>query len=385
MPTISRHTQPANWPQPVMHNAPGDVPGAPVMYGPAQTPDEIGAGYGYQDAEAKPETDIFYYHSDHLGSTSYITDNEGNATQFVCYMPYGETLVDEHTTAPDPAYLTAYKFNGKEMDAETGLYYYGARYYEPELAMWYGVDALAEKYPNMGGYVYCAGNPVKLVDPDGRKIDPASLTQFNDLRSAINQKIELLQNQLKDCKNKNDIAEIKGRIGALNMANMGLTAMVNDENKNFILVGVPNNPEGFVQQDFSPEDIQNGTYKLMYFEGDIGHQIHEVAIHGGQIANGDIKVDPNTGMSSSNNPGNIEVDAYKAQFAFNGKLNVYVLAPDGSPESFMNNKFITDPAKKLNINKSISSIKQIDLNLINSMTEKAIGEKLMYSNKDAEK
>lgn len=35
------------------------------------------------------------------------------------------------------------------------------------LALWYGVDAMAEKYPNMGGYVYCHSNPIMLVDPDG--------------------------------------------------------------------------------------------------------------------------------------------------------------------------------------------------------------------------
>ena len=62
-----------------------------------------------------------------------------------------------------------WKFNGKELDTETGLYYYGSRYYEPILALWYGVDALAEKYPNIGGYVYCVGNPIKFVEPDGRE------------------------------------------------------------------------------------------------------------------------------------------------------------------------------------------------------------------------
>ena len=66
--------------------------------------------------------------------------------------------------------FAADKYNGKELDAETGLYYYGARYYDSRLAMWYGVDALAEKYPNMGGYVYCAGNPVRLVDVDGNEV-----------------------------------------------------------------------------------------------------------------------------------------------------------------------------------------------------------------------
>ena len=61
-----------------------------------------------------------------------------------------------------------YKFNGKEFDEETGLYYYGARYMNPVASIWYGVDPLAEKYPNMGAYVYCAANPVKLIDPVGR-------------------------------------------------------------------------------------------------------------------------------------------------------------------------------------------------------------------------
>lgn len=65
-----------------------------------------------------------------------------------------------------------YLFNAKEFDEETGLYYYGARYYDPRLAMWLGVDALAEKYPNMGAYAYCANNPVKLVDPDGNTMYP---------------------------------------------------------------------------------------------------------------------------------------------------------------------------------------------------------------------
>ena len=116
-----------------------------------------------------------FCHPDHLGSTSYITDAIGEATQFVYYKPYGESLIDEHATS----FESPWKFNGKELDSETGLYYYGARYYEPTLALWYGVDALAEKYPNIGGYVYCAENPVKLVDVDGNIIRVANQQSFN--------------------------------------------------------------------------------------------------------------------------------------------------------------------------------------------------------------
>ena len=157
---------PTGWPMKPYKRPYGGTPGPPVMYEKPSDPEDEAAGYGYSNGMSQQERDVFYYHSDHLGSTSYITDRDGNATQFVCYKPYGEALVDEHATS----FESPWKFNGKELDSETGLYYYGARYYEPVSAMWYGVDALAEKYPSMGGYVYCAGNPVKLVDVDGRKI-----------------------------------------------------------------------------------------------------------------------------------------------------------------------------------------------------------------------
>jgi RHS repeat-associated protein len=64
-------------------------------------------------------------------------------------------------------YHTPYKFNGKESDEETGLYYYGARYYDPKLSMWYGVDAWTESYPSWSPYIYTMNNPVKFIDPTG--------------------------------------------------------------------------------------------------------------------------------------------------------------------------------------------------------------------------
>ena len=83
--------------------------------------------------------------------------------QFACYLPYGEALADEHTlTDPQP-----YKFSGKELDSETGLYYFGARYYNPRFGTWYGVDALAEKYPGFSPYLYCFDKPLNFIDPDG--------------------------------------------------------------------------------------------------------------------------------------------------------------------------------------------------------------------------
>ena len=62
-----------------------------------------------------------------------------------------------------------YPFTGKERDEETGYGYFGARYMDHEvMTMWLSVDPMADKYPSISPYAYCAWNPVKLVDPDGR-------------------------------------------------------------------------------------------------------------------------------------------------------------------------------------------------------------------------
>ena len=81
------------------------------------------------------------------------------------YIPYGEVFVEERNSQ----FSTNFLFNAKELDNETGLYYYGARYLDPTGAMWLSVDPMWEEYAGMSPYNYCAGNPVKLVDPDGRE------------------------------------------------------------------------------------------------------------------------------------------------------------------------------------------------------------------------
>jgi len=63
-----------------------------------------------------------------------------------------------------------YTFSAKERDPETGLSYFGSRYYSSDLSIWLSVDPMSDKYPSLSPYVYCADNPVKLVDPDGEEI-----------------------------------------------------------------------------------------------------------------------------------------------------------------------------------------------------------------------
>ena len=164
---LGNHDVPQGWIQtPRPNTTPNTSPGPPVSWNDPSNPNDPQAGYGYIPNDTTKE-ETFFYHSDHLGSTSYITDDKANITQYDAYLPYGELLVDEHSSSED----LPYKFNGKQFDEETGLYYYGARYLNPVTSLWYGVDPLVEKYASMGGYVYTLDNPVKLVDTDGRIVN----------------------------------------------------------------------------------------------------------------------------------------------------------------------------------------------------------------------
>ncbi|WP_437759583.1 RHS repeat-associated core domain-containing protein [Sorangium sp. So ce1389] len=119
-----------------------------------------------------------YYHPDHLGSTSFASNNEQTLTQRDEYFPTGELWID----ASDSRYelRRAYVFTGKELDQATGLYYFGARYYDPRMSVWLSPDPILDEYMqggpgggvfnpgNLGLYSYTLNNPVNLVDPDGR-------------------------------------------------------------------------------------------------------------------------------------------------------------------------------------------------------------------------
>ena len=169
---LGNHDVPQGWIQtPHPNTTPGTNPGAPVSWNDPSNPDDPQAGYGYIPNDTTKE-ETFFYHSDHLGSTSYITDDHANITQYDAYLPYGELLVDEHSSSED----MPYKFNGKEMDAETGLYYYGARYMNPVTSLFLNVDRFLEKYTSFTPYNYCGANPIGRIDLNGDTLSVVNKT-----------------------------------------------------------------------------------------------------------------------------------------------------------------------------------------------------------------
>lgn len=129
---------------------------------------------GYAQASvATKTTDKFafnFYNQDHLGNNREVVNASGVVQQVTNYYPFGAPYAD--ATAVKGANLQPYKYNGKELDLMHGLntYDYGARQHDPILARWDRIDPLCEKYYSTSPYAYCANNPVRFIDPDGRDV-----------------------------------------------------------------------------------------------------------------------------------------------------------------------------------------------------------------------
>jgi RHS repeat-associated protein len=133
-------------------------------------PDVLLKGFGDSAGAAPAGAEIRWYVADHLGGTNLVLDEKGRVVSEYAYYAFGETRVQ---TATDEAH---YQFTGKELDA-SGLYYFGARYYDPVISRFISVDPLFVEEPEKGQenpqylnlYAYTLNNPVKYIDPDGKQ------------------------------------------------------------------------------------------------------------------------------------------------------------------------------------------------------------------------
>ena len=147
----------------------------------------------YEISSGSQEEERYFYHSDHLGSANWITDADGVPVQYIHYAPYGELIDNQMATSYDERY----KFTGKERDAESGYDFFGARFLWSAIGHWLSVDPLAGDYPWISPYAYSLWNPIKYIDPDGKKIIIAP----NGLFEKIAQKLGFSIGYVKQVKN----------------------------------------------------------------------------------------------------------------------------------------------------------------------------------------
>jgi RHS repeat-associated protein len=120
--------------------------------------------------EQSPSTQHFY-HNDHLGGVNVISDINGAKEQLTEYEPWGSVSRSEGPTVGSPPETdTTHAFTGQEIDPETGLYYYGGRYYDAEIARFISPDIIIQEPSNpqnLNRYSYVINNPLLFVDPSG--------------------------------------------------------------------------------------------------------------------------------------------------------------------------------------------------------------------------
>ena len=122
------------------------------------------------EVQAQTYTPVFYYyHGDHLGSSSVMTDRSGAMVQHYEYAAFGNERFKDNTSAVD----MSNRYTGQQLDEETGLYYYGARYYDPELGRFTQPDTIVPNSSDsqqFNRYTYVNNNPLKYTDPSGHEL-----------------------------------------------------------------------------------------------------------------------------------------------------------------------------------------------------------------------
>jgi RHS repeat-associated protein len=116
-----------------------------------------------------------YYLKDHLGNTRAAVRQDGSISQVQDYYAFGLDMNPGNIYTASP--LNNYKYNGKEKQQETGLYDYGARFYDPVIGRWTSMDPLSEYFEHLTPYNYGANNPILMGDPDGMAADTIKLKE----------------------------------------------------------------------------------------------------------------------------------------------------------------------------------------------------------------
>jgi len=121
----------------------------------------------------------YFYLKDHLGSIRAVINQNNVIVQAQDYDPWGHIARTWDSTSAD------YKFTGKEHDKESSYDYFGARYYDSRVGRWGSVDPLFEKHIQWTPYNYVLGNPMALIDPDGKDPRRNQLGSYKDVLKVI--------------------------------------------------------------------------------------------------------------------------------------------------------------------------------------------------------
>ncbi|OAE90529.1 hypothetical protein SU65_12390 [Flavobacterium psychrophilum] len=162
-------------------------------------------------------------------------------------------MFEEHSSSFSSPYL----FNGKELDRETNLSYYGARYLDMKTSLWLNVDPLAKNYPNISPYAYVANNPLRYIDPDGREIVIPTNLKGSERRTIMRNLRKLTDDKLSYDKSTGKVTISEHRTGKHTEGTSLINNLISDTHTSTITVGAKGSGNSANPTNWT--DAKNGT------------------------------------------------------------------------------------------------------------------------------
>lgn len=126
--------------------------------------------------------EYYFYIKDYQGNVRVVLDQRNHPVELNAYYPYGMLMAATPSDSKQP-----HKYGAKELDRENGLDLYNsqARWYAPQTGRTPTMDPLAEKYPHLSPYLWCAANPITLTDPTGKELKPKGEEELQVIKNTI--------------------------------------------------------------------------------------------------------------------------------------------------------------------------------------------------------